>query len=55
MLNQKYVFSFWMYSGKQDDYVDYEMESKGLNKQDALNNLKRRFPRAKNFKFIKIK
>lgn len=49
---KKTVF-WWMYSGRQDDYVDYDEEVEADTDQEAIGIIKNKYPRGKNFKVCK--
>lgn len=44
---------WWMYSGRQDDYVDYDEEVQAESEQIAIEIIKEKYPRGKNFKIWK--
>lgn len=48
-----YSVCWWMYSGSLDDYVDYDEDVYTENENHALQLMKIKYPRGKNFKIWK--
>lgn len=54
LTNHTYNVEWWMYSGRQDDYVDYDEKVVASSEEEAIQTIKNKYPRAKSLKACKI-